>query len=367
MVQSEVGGGAAPAADARVVGCLRSLPLNVTAEELRAYIEAFHRSLESAAFDFLPTEHRSELFHSSLLPARTTGYVSTQFGVAIEYERATETAIQVVRGSARVEDLFLQAPARVRAIGPMFNIIQPGTGLAKLTLSGGFPFRLATASASVAIEDVVFEIGTWKRVVQFAEVFGNRDATNWSIGKAESRAKDEVLAAMLQLARARERKTSISDYIQQYKNKTVLVLGDYDAEDMSRLQKISQALASCGYEPILVKDIPDHPHHDLPQKVVAIGAISRFVVVDDSSKSGHLLEVQLCKQNTWVTVLLRAGGVGGSWMTAGAAHASNVIQELPYDPSSPNQAIAGAVQWAEGKLQELERKFESTYPWRARS
>ena len=27
-----------------------------------------------------------KLFHLSLLPARITGYVSTQFGVAIEYE-----------------------------------------------------------------------------------------------------------------------------------------------------------------------------------------------------------------------------------------------------------------------------------------
>ena len=341
--------------------------MNVTAEDLRAYIEAFHRSLESAAFEFLPPEHRSDLFHASLVPARITGYVSTQFGVAIEYEQTTETLVQVVRGSARVEDLFVQAPSRIRTIGPMFNIGGHGVGFVNVNISGGFPFRLTSPSASVSMKNVVFESSPWRRVVQFAEVFGNRDATNWSLGKAESRAKDEVLAAMLQLTRAREKKTSISEYIEQFKNKIVLLLGDYDAEGLSRLQKISRALASCGYEPILVRDIPDHPHQDLPQKVVAIGAISRFVLVDDSSKSGQLLEVQLCKQNSWVTVLLRAGGVGGSWMTAGAAHTSNVIKELPYDLLSPDQAVTEAVQWAEGKLQELERKFESTYPWRARS
>jgi hypothetical protein len=212
----------------------------------------------------------------------------------------------------------------------MFNIDGTDVGFVGLTISGGFPFRLTSVSASVSIKNVAFEIGPWRRVVQFAEVFGNRDATNWSIGKAESRAKDEVLAAMLQLTRAREKKTSISEYIEQFKNKIVLVLGDYDAEGFSRLEKISRALASCGYEPILVRDIPDHPHHDLPQKVVAIGAISRFVVVDDSSKSGQLLEVQLCKQNSWVTVLLRAGGVGGSWMTAGAAHTSRTYLKIVY-------------------------------------
>jgi hypothetical protein len=116
----------------------------------------------------------------------------------------------------------------MRAIGPMFNIAGPGIiGFENLTISGGFPFRLTSASASVSIKNVAFEIGPWRRAVQFAEVLGNRNTTNWSIGKAESRAKDEVLAAMLQLGRAREKKTSISEYIEQFKNKIVLVLGDY--------------------------------------------------------------------------------------------------------------------------------------------
>ena len=54
-------------------------------------------------------------------------------------------------------------------------------------------------------------------------------------------------------------------------------------------------------------------------------------------------------------------------MTAGAEHASNVIRELAYDPTSPEQAVAEAVQWAESKLKEIEGKFETTYPWRART
>ena len=340
--------------------------MNVTAEELRAYIESFHQCLASVAGQFLAPEHSKDLLHNALLPARITGYVSTQFGVAIEYEKATETTIQVVKGSARIEDLFIHAPTRARTIGPLFNIAARGCSFAKLTLAGAFPFRLTAESASISFEDVAFEIDTWKREVQFAEVYGTRDAGEWSQGKAESRAKDEVLAALVQVTRAHERQTSIADYIGQFKNKTVLVLGDYDDKGLSRLSGIKAALASCGYEPLLVKDIPDHPHHDIPQKFVAIAAISRFVVVDDSSKSGHLLEVQLCKQNSWVTILLRAGGICGSYMTAGAAHASNVILELAYEPSSPDQAVTTAVQWAEEKLKEVERKFESTYPWRAR-
>jgi len=341
--------------------------LNVTAEQLQAYIEMFHRALELTAEQFLPQEHRSTLLHSSLLPARITGYVSTQFGIAIEYESAPETTVQIVRGSARVEDLFVKAPPNAKAVGPLLKIGGTGSGLAKMTLAGGFPFRLTTENASASFFEVGFEIGPWRRDVKFAEVFGNRDAANWSVGKAESRAKDEVLVAIVQLRKAQEKNTSLADYIGRFKDKTVLLLGDYDTDGLSRLEAISGALKSRGYDPILVRDIPDHPQQDLPQKVVAIGAVSRFVVFDDSSASGHLLEVQLCKQNGWVTVLLRAGGVGGSWMTAGASHASNVILELAYDPASPDLAVGQAADWAETKLRELERKFESTYPWRAPS
>lgn len=339
--------------------------MNVTSEDFKAYIEAFHHSLETTASKFLPPEHKSNLLHVSLFPARITGYVSTQFGVAIEYERADQTSIEVLRGSARIEDLFVRAPAGERESGPMFKVGASDVCFKALTLSGAFPFRMTSTNASVSFEKVMFEIGQWTRKVQYAEIFGNRDAENWNVGKAESRAKDEVLAAMLQLRRAQERKTSISEYVEQYKDKTVLVLGDYSNEGSTRLEKISQALKSRGYEPVLTRDIPDHPHQDLTQKVVAIGAISRFVIVDDSSKSGHLLEVHVCKQNGWVTVLLRAKGLTSSWMTAGAEHTSNVVKEQEYDPSSTDEAVCEAVQWAEQKLKELQRKFESTYPWRA--
>ncbi len=343
--------------------------MNVTADELREYIETFHRTLADSVQKYLPPGHSSDLFHTSLLPARITGYVSTQFGVAIEYEGATKTSVDIVRGSARVEDLFIKMPATVRRHTRRNHVIiaAHGCGLSNFTLEGGYPFQLANETTSVTIVNMTFVVRSWKRVVKFAEVFGSRKASDWTIGKAESKAKDEVLAAMLQLTKARERKIDISRYIREFKDKSVLVLGDYHEAGLERLKKIADALVAHGYEPVLVKDIPDNPHQDISQKVVAIGAVCRFVVIEDSSPSGHLLEAQLCKQNDWITVLLRAGGIGASWMTAGASHASNVVKELSYEPASLTLAIAEAVQWAENKLEELQVKFDSTYPWRSNS
>ena len=102
----------------------------------------------------------------------------------------------------------------------------------------------------------------------------------------------------------------------------------------------------------------------MSQKVVAIGAIARFVVVDDSSQSGHLAEIPLCKQNNWITIIMRLNGVGGSWMTPGASAFSSVILELPYPETGVRDALLEGTNWAEKKLESLKQNLSSIYPWR---
>lgn len=345
-------------------GQRRHSTLNVTVEEFEAYIRAFHECLETSAATYLQAEVRPKLLHLSLLPASITGYISTQFGVAIEYLKAAETSIQVIRGSARVEELLIPAPRRFLGKGAAIGVAAPRLSLIGPRIEGGFPFRLLNLRASATLRDATFVLGDYTRYLQFAEVVADRAATNWSIGKAESRAKDEVLAALVHVQHAHERELPIGEYVKQFKDKTVLLLGSYEADGIARLEALAVALRERGYDPILIKNVPDHPHQDLTQKVVAIAAIARFIIVDDSTKSGHLAEVQLCKLNNWITVLLRAHGVGASWMTAGASIASNVIHELPYDPTAADRAIELAAGWAEDKIRELEVRFDSTYPWR---
>lgn len=344
--------------------------VNITEEGLRQYIALFHDTLDSTASQFLPPEHHQSLLHTSLLPARIIGYVSTQFGAAIEYKPAEHTEIQIVLGSARVEDLFVQAPPRARQIGPMIQVQEgaPGSrndgGVFRLTLDGGFPFRLLGPNSGFCVGEVAFKIGDWRREVAFAEVFGNRTVEFWSKEQAISRAKDEVLAALAQTKRASERKLTLPEYIAKFKERTVLLLGDYDKAGIKRLQELAVALSARGYDPILIKDVPDVAAQDLPQKVATIGSLARFVLVDDSTKSGHLVEAQLCRTNNWITVLLRQGGIGASWMTAGASVTSNVVSEQSYDESKSKEAVDEAVRWAEAKILELGRKFDRIFPWR---
>lgn len=338
--------------------------LNVSEDALRLYLETFVSTVEETASSFLPPDVKNNIVHLSVLPARIIGYVSTQYGVAFEYVRAETTTIEIKRGSSRVEDLLLQAPKRFRNTGPTFSVSAANIRMFGLSLEGSFPFRLTNSEASLVLGNVQIKLGDWERRIDYAEIFGNRFLDNWSIEKAVGRAKDEVLAALVELNRSRERKVSLSDYIARYKEKTVLVLGDFEPAGKVRLRAIAEALSSLGYEPLLLDEIPDNPYQDLSQKVTAIGTIARFIMIDDTSRSGHLAEVPICRSNYWVTILLRAREMGSSWTTAGLSSTSNVILEKSYDPTVPLPAITEAVTWAEEKLKEIRTELSRTYPWR---
>lgn len=337
---------------------------NIRDEGLRVYLKSFHETLQSTADQYLQSEYHKRLLHLSFLPATIKGYVSTQFGIAIEYIPSDSTSIKIVKGSQRAEDLLFQAPKKIRDMGPHFNVGGAMCSFAKLHLEGAFPIRLTKETASISLFDMSFQAGQWKRTVHYAQLFGYRKADEWSVAQAVAHAKDEVLAALVEVNRAEHSGISLDQYIASHKARTVLVLGDYGIEGLVRLDAIAKELKSLNYEPILIKDVPDHPHQDISQKVVAIGAIARFVIVDDSSNSGHLVEIPICRQNNWITILMRLDSKGGSWMTVGASTFSNVILELPYKQNGIRDALIEGTKWAEEKIGSLEQTLSGIYPWR---
>lgn len=346
--------------------------VNVTEKGIREYIDAFLRTIDETAKQFLPQESLSLLIHTSLLPSRVVAYVSTQYGVAIEYLKSERTQIEVVRGSARVEELLLQAPNWLRFKKELLLVggnsgWRARHGIRRMELNGAFPFRCTGSDFRFTIEESTFNCGPWSKKIKYAEVYGNRSAEFWSKENAVARAKDEVLAAMVQINNAKTRSLSLGDYIAQRRQKTVLVLGDYNGEGMVRLEAICKALLSQGYDPVLVKDLPDQLAQSLDQKVSTVGHIARFVVVDDSTKSGHLYEIRLCQDNEWVTVLLRKNGRSSSAMTRGVSVRSNVMREQGYEEGAIEEAVASAVEWAEAKFKELSRDGTNDYPWRAQN
>ena len=111
---------------------------NVRDENLREYLESFLDTLQSTANQYLKPEFHKRLLHLSYLPARIMGYVSTQFGTAIEYIPSDSTSIEIVLGSQRAEDLLFGAPKKIRNIGPAFSLGGSMCSMTNLSIEGAF-------------------------------------------------------------------------------------------------------------------------------------------------------------------------------------------------------------------------------------
>lgn len=342
--------------------------MNVTEDALRRYVETFHATLDEVAGQVFSANESGQLLHKSLLPGKITCYLSTQLGVAFEYKKQQDTVIETVRGSSRIEDLVVGAPPRLRDVGPVVRIQASHITIGRLTFTDRFPFRLDADDPDVTLFDIRFECSSlnWSRKVEYAEVYADRRASTWTVDAARSRAKDEILAGLLLARRAKGKGIQLHESISSFQQKTVLVLGAYDKEGKKRLSRICEGLSSKGYEPLLIEDVPDFEYCDLGQKVAAVGSICRFVIIDDSTPSEHLAELEICRNHRWVTVVLREGDPA-SWMTAGVSIASNVILEVKYDSNEPQPALDEGPAWAEDRLKELKGKLNEIYPWRMES
>lgn len=359
-------GGRGPASESRK-GETRATRMNVTDDAFRRYIETLHATWADFVREHLPDGVPDRLLRSSLMKGRVEGYISTQFGAGFEYTQGTQ-ALSLDKSSRRIEDLFTKAPLRVSKLPPMFKIGGSDVSIQGLTLEGTFPFRLTSEDASLVLIDVRFAAFGWMREVEYAEIYGNRRAEFWSktraVERALARAKDDVLLVLLDLQRAGSRGITWENWLGQWKERTVLVLGDYNEEGRRRLSAIKNGLLELGYDAVLLDEVPDNFHYNLQQKATIVGGGCRFVVIDDSSKSGHLVEFVRSQLERWITIVLRMEGSEGSFMTRGEEAYSKVAIERAYTPNNVEEVLQSAVDWAEKTIVDLHRASTNVYPWR---
>jgi hypothetical protein len=299
--------------------------VHVTGDDLRAYIEVFHQSLAATAARYLPPKSDGALLrHAGLLPARISAHVSSTFGLAVEYEKADTTSIQIHEGTDRVEDLLLRAPAWAREVAPMFSIDGPNHSLRKRPLTRGFPFRLTSDRASLTLEDVTIQLGPWKRSIAYAEIYGSLDDTDWTVEKAHARARDEVLLAAFRLAQAGARQMPVDKYLEQFHDKLVLVLGDDHTGGRARQAAIAGELRALRYEPVLLAELPPQPDHSADEATLAIGAAARFVFADGEDAPAVM---ERCRDSGWLAVKLDAGDPVAAVLPA-LRHAESTREEL---------------------------------------
>lgn len=336
--------------------------MNVNDDLLIKYLDLFHNTYRETVDKFIPKENFDLLIRYSLLNYGIIGYISTQFGAGFEYvEDKSRTEIKV--SSARIEDAFFNTPSRIRKLPPSIHLLGKGV-FTHVSFGNGVTFRLGSSNASAILTDVKVESDDWKHNVIYAELYANRTKEFWSEKNAISRAKDEVLLALTDICLASQKAISIENYLKTFKEKQVLILGDFSNEGKERIKQIKDKLKLLRYEGTTLNDVPENLNYNLSQKATAVAAVSKFIIVDDSSKAGHVFELAHLKSNDWITIILRLEGSEGTYMTRGMSQYSSVILEKNYQESNLEQALAESTVWAENKISELKRDSADIYPWR---
>ncbi len=333
---------------------------------MRAYLEHFEGTYRDTVDERIDAEFRNSLFRYPLLKCRLVGYVSTNFGAGYEYFPTPRTSeIETIHGSMPINELILAGAPK----GPWRNLYGFGISngatshLTDCSFNEVYPFILDDESATAILQDVKVESGRWKREVLYAEIAGDRSADRWSEIEAVGRAKDEVLVALTDQQLLKRHRVDLPTFLSEFKKRTVLLLGDFSS-GRQRLDAIQNALRELNYEPVLLDDVPDDFNYDLREKFNAIARVCRFAIFDDSSPSGHLVEMAEARQAEILRIHLREKGSHSSYMAVGQSETSKMVFEVEYELDTLRENIGPAVKWVEKRLDELQERRTGLYPWR---
>jgi hypothetical protein len=178
-------------------------------DQLQRYLEVFRDVYLETADNHVPAEWTRLLLRYPLLSDRIVGYISTHLGAGFEYVRQTDGATDIKRSSARIEDLFLGAPARVRKLRVLAaRLTDTPAMFSNVRITGLFPLRLA-GNSSLRLEACWFSAFEWERAVEYAELYTDRTEEFWSERNAVARAKDDIYLALLDIQQSQARSVSL--------------------------------------------------------------------------------------------------------------------------------------------------------------
>jgi len=148
----------------------------------------------------------------------------------------------------------------------------------------------------------------------------------------------------------------------------VLILGDDNSPNISLLRQIEVAVNQYPYHRAwLLKDYHDIPGRDVLQKLMTMASCSKFIIVDDSVSSGHLVEISMLSALQTPTAILRYEGRASSWMVEPVVELKRskiFYYNLDSDITSLRKAVMHACSWANSKITDKASTLDDLYPWR---
>jgi hypothetical protein len=147
---------------------------------------------------------------------------------------------------------------------------------------------------------------------------------------------------------------------------SVLLLGKDTGNSLRLLQRIKSVLEDrYGYHVYLIKEQADKLGESIIQKVLRYALISKFVIVENTTASGHLYEIpHVTKMAECITAILQQKGKGATWMFEDAYVKNLHWSKFMYnEPKRLKDAISKAVLWAEKTVASYSAHQAKTLPW----
>jgi len=143
----------------------------------------------------------------------------------------------------------------------------------------------------------------------------------------------------------------------------VLLLGKDTDEGLERLKVFENILKESNYEPIIIKEQPDKAEESIIQKVIRYASISKFVIIENTTPSGHLYEFPHIVEMEYTTVVLQEEGKGATWMFEGSYEKHNYIKKFTYNFSTLENTMKEAISWAEEYVEKYKKYQKENLFW----
>jgi hypothetical protein len=147
---------------------------------------------------------------------------------------------------------------------------------------------------------------------------------------------------------------------------SVLLLGKDTGSSLKLLNEIKSILENeYGYYVYLIKEQADKLGESIIQKVLRYALSSKFVIVENTSPSGHLYEIpHITKMAECITAILQEQGKGATWMFEDSYAKNRHWSKFIYEPKELSKSIKDATKWAEKTFSDFAKHQKETLPWR---
>lgn len=168
---------------------------------------------------------------------------------------------------------------------------------------------------------------------------------------------------------------NLIDTIKHNIDKNVMILGkDSDTTGIAKINRIKTVVIQQGYEPVVMRDLPDIKEISYEGKMIRVASNCRFLLAEDSRPSGHIDELNFCKMCEFITGTLKQVGYGSTWMQAHYPSQYTFMERFCYENDAPKVndplcekryntlelAAEAAIEWAESVINSRYNYYSNT-------